>query len=74
MTEHVSSAAGPAYPSANATSRTEFAPSIEHTAAREGRRDVGLCFLGVLADCRLRRPQGPGLGRARRGPHPASGP
>ena len=47
MTEHASTGAGPAYPSAQAATRTEFAPSVERPVVREGRRDVGLCFLGV---------------------------
>lgn len=59
MTEHLGSA-GPAYPSANSTSRTEFAPSIERTAAREGRRDVGLCFLGASLTAGYGDPKGLG--------------
>ncbi len=60
MTEQASRSAGPAYPSANSASRTEFAPSIERTASREGRRDVGLCFLGASLTAGYGDPKGLG--------------
>ncbi|MGV1010621.1 MAG: GDSL-type esterase/lipase family protein [Dermatophilaceae bacterium] len=60
MTEYQGSAAGPAYPSANDAPRTEFAPSIERTATREGHRDVGLCFLGASLTAGYGDPKGLG--------------
>ncbi|MFZ1286500.1 MAG: GDSL-type esterase/lipase family protein [Candidatus Phosphoribacter sp.] len=44
---HGSPGAGPAYPSAtDGEPATEFTPSAAFTVAEEGRRDVGLCFVG----------------------------
>lgn len=60
MTEHASTGAGPAYPSAQAATRTEFAPSVERTVLREGRRDVGLCFLGASLTAGYGDPKGLG--------------